>query len=200
MDRRTVTTLGSGTASSLPDAVAVVLTLEVEGATPAEALRECGVVQGAVVAALGVVASAGGLSVQPGWDHERQREGRPRALSTVSARLPDLGVAGAVVTAALDAGGRAARLHSLAPVVSDASAALTSARQRAFDDSYRSAAQYAGLAGGRLGPLLTLSEAGGTGGSMRLAGSAVMDASYEVANGPQDVSVSVVATWELLAD
>jgi uncharacterized protein YggE len=199
MDLRTITTVGTGTAIAVPDAVAVVLTIEVDGATPAEALRACGVAQAAVIAALGVTATAGGLSVQPSWDQERQRPGRPQAVSTVTARLPELGAAGDVVTAALEAGGKAARLQSLVPVVTDTSLPRERARQHAFAEARRSAVQYAVLAGGRLGGLVHLSEPRGL-PDQPMRAAAVMDVSYAVADGPQDVVASLTATWELTAD
>lgn len=203
MSLRTVTTVGTGTATAVPDAVSVVLGIEVEGSTPADALRACGAAQEAVIAALGVPASAGGLSVQPGWDHERQRAGRPQAISTVTARLPDLGSAGEVVTAALEAGGDAARLQRLQPVVTDPSPAREQARQQAFSEARRSAEHYAGLAGARLGALVHLSEGAARGLPElpgRASGDVVMAASFAVAEGPQDVVASLMTTWELAAD
>jgi uncharacterized protein YggE len=200
MDVRTITTIGTGTAEAVPDAVAIVLTMEVDGATPAEALRACEQAQAAVIAALGVTATAGGLSVQPSWDQERQRPGRPQAVSTVTARLPELEAAGDIVTAALEAGGKAARLQSLVPVVTDASRPRDRARQHAFAEARRSAEQYAVLAGGRLGGLVHLSEPRGFPDQPMVRAAAVVDTSFAVADGPQDVVVSLTATWELTAD
>ncbi|MCW2498828.1 MAG: hypothetical protein JWN87_504 [Frankiales bacterium] len=201
MDLRTVTTSATGTARAVPDVVAVVLTIDVEGSTPAEALRACGAVQSAVVAALGVTASAKALAVQPVWDHDHQREGRPHATSTVTAQLPDLAAAGEVVTAALEAGGRAVRLQSLQPVVSDDSGPRAQARERAFAAARRAAEQYAALAAGRLGGLVHLSEGRHAEVPHADVGRvAVRVASYEVAEGGQDVVVSLLTTWELRAD
>jgi uncharacterized protein YggE len=192
----TVTTVGSGVAQAAPDAVAVVLVVEVDGATPAEALRGCGAAQDALLTALGVTASASGLSVQPSWDHERNRPGKPTATSRVSARLPDLSGAGELVTAALEAAGRAARLESLTPVVSDTTAALEEARALAFATAQVAAAHYASLAGRALDRVVSVSEGGYQGGPVRARKAMVMDAGgFNVAEGAQDVTASVTVTW-----
>ena len=189
-----MTTVGSGTADAPPDAVVAVLVLEVEGATPAEALTACGAAQAAVLPVLGVPAAAAGVSVAPAWDHERNRPGRPVATSRLSVRLPDLAQAGEVVTRALEAGGKAARLESLSPVVSDPSAALREARHVAFAEARAAAEQYAVLAGGRLGRCLSVSEAVPQSSvPVRVA----MKADFAVADGAQPVIASVTATWEL---
>ncbi|MCU1600529.1 MAG: hypothetical protein JWO22_1238, partial [Frankiales bacterium] len=143
-------------------------------------------------------ASAGGLSVQPAWDHERGRPGKPQATSRVTARLPDIAAAGAVVTAALEAGGKDVRLESLTPVVTDAVAALRDARQRAFGDARTAAQQYAELAGLRLGACLQVQEGGLPGaGTWGRKSMATMGGAVDVPQGPLDVSASVTVTWEL---
>ncbi len=201
IDRRTVTTQGTGTAGAVPDAVTVVLTVEVPGSTPAEALRGCGTAQTAVLSALGVPAAASGVSVQPSWDNEHQRPGPPHAIATVTARLPDLASAGDVVTAALEAGGNVVRLERLTPVITDGAAARQSAREAAFQEARSSAEQYARLAGGRLGGLVEVTEgaAGGAiGGGWVTAARAPHD--FAVTDGAQDVCVSLEAVWELVSD
>jgi len=196
MDPRTVTTSGTGVAQAAPDAVAVALVIETEGSTTAEALEACGALQTLVSGALGVRASAGGLSVQPSWDHERNRPGKPVATSRITVRLPGLAEAGHLVTAALESGGRAVRLESLSPVVSDPSEAAVQARSEAFAAARSSAEQYAALAGMRLGACLQVQE--GARGAVVLA-EAAMSArkSLQVADGAQDITASVTVTWEL---
>ena len=193
---RTVTTQGSGRAAAVPDATEVVLVVDVEGATPAEALRSCGELQTAVVAALGVAVSSGGVSVTPGWDQERQRPGRPHAVSTLTARLP-LASAGDAVTAALEAGGRGVQLQSLTAVVTDTAAARAEARAAAFAAARDAAEQHAALAGGRLGRVLSVSE-GAAPPSYRASKSVAFEAALDVPGGALDVGTSVVASWELL--
>ncbi len=196
MTERCVTTSGTATGPGVPDAVSVVLAIEVTAGTPAEALTACGEVQERVIRALGVSASAGGLSVQPLWDHERNRPGRPQATSRVTAQLPDIALAGTVVTAALEVGGTAVRLESLSPFVSDTDAALATAREGAFAAARVAAEQYAALAGLRLGTVSSVQQAG----AQVFHGVAAMAArrsGYEVPQGTQDVSASVTVTWEL---
>ncbi len=197
MEHRTVTTQGSGTAGATPDAVLVVLTVEVVADTPATALRECGAVQEAVLAVLGNGASHAGLRVESSWDHEHQRPGSPQAVSTVTARLTDLPGAGDLVTRALEAGGAAARLQSLTAVVTDPGAALALAREAAFAEARAAAEQYAGLAGSSLGALLTLTEVAPLTGWVTASRS--KELALAVPQGSQDIRSDVVACWAIEA-
>jgi uncharacterized protein YggE len=202
MDIRSITTVGKGVAPAVPDAVVAVLAVEVEAPTPAEALTQCGAVQAEVLAALGVTASATALSVRPGWDNERNRPGKPTATSMVTAALPSLTDAGAVVTRALEAGGKAVRLESMSAVASDTAEAVTSAQQSAIAAARSSAQTYAAAVGGQVGRALEVSEATQPGSGWRVQsarkGLATMDAGFEVPGGAQDVTVQVTVTWELL--
>ena len=176
-----------------------------EGSTPAEALVACGVAQEAALAALrtagAVAVRTQGVTVHAEWDQQRGGLGDPRGTSELSARLPDRAAAGAAVTAALSEAGPMSRLHSLSPVVSDPSASLVQARRLAYDDARATAQQYADHAGAVLGPLLSLSEGEGVRHmpTQRMAGhleSAM--SSYLVVQADSDVTVTVVATWELI--
>ena len=164
-------------------------------------LAACGQVQDAV---LDVLREAGmsdlrlaSVSVQQEFDHERGRPGGPRGTSQVVGRLPDTADAGEVVSRALAAGGRGVHLQGLTPTLSDRAAALAAARERAYADALVRAQQYAGLSGDRLGALLSVAEGGAaeTGWVMQSASRA----SYDVPETDVDVSVGLVATWELLS-
>ncbi len=105
-------------ASGPPDAVAVTLNATGRGDDPADALRACGRTQWDALAAL---AEAGATDVQSSaitvhdeWDHERNRAGRPQALSTFSATLPDVATAGDPVVRVLQAAPDV-RLQALTP-------------------------------------------------------------------------------------
>lgn len=190
---------GSGTAATRPDALRFAVALEVRGATPAEALTACGVVQDAVLAVLDVAGAQdlrpGGLQVQPGWDPEHDRPGRPQATSRLSALLPDPAEAGAVVEAALQAGGEAVRVEGLSPVVRDPGPVLVQAREAAWRDALATATQYADLAGASLGAVLEVREGDGTTRFEVLASR--RGGSYDPVGGDADVAAAVTVTWAL---
>jgi uncharacterized protein YggE len=124
-DQPTVMVVGEGLASAVPDTALLQLGVETRGATPGEALEACSRALEEVIAALraaGVEPSrlaTGQLNVHPDWEKvEGQR--RPagyRAAAGLTTRLDAPARAGQVATAAVAAGGEAARVHGLALVV-----------------------------------------------------------------------------------
>lgn len=201
MTERRVTVPGSGAVATAPDGVVVRLAMSASGDGPAEALAACGRVQDAVVDELRAAGASGlrvgGVSVGQERDPQRQRVMRPVGTSWLSATLGDLAHAGGAVERALSAGGQGVRLDDLSPVLGDTGPALAQARELAYADARGRALAYAALSGDRLGELVSLVEGGAAsaGGVMTFMSA---EASYAVPQADVDVSVSLVATWELL--
>jgi uncharacterized protein len=196
---RVIVVSGLGSSDAAPDGVLVRLAVSATADEPAAALAACGAAQDAVVAALpGLPVRPGPVSVEPEWDHERQRPGRPRAVSALSVLLPDVAGAGEAVGAALVAGGTAVALQSLVPVLSDDADARERARAAAFADARRTAEHLAGLAGCGLGPVVSVREGGG-GPDVRVARvlRAEADAGFALPEGPVGVDAVLTVTWEL---
>jgi uncharacterized protein YggE len=210
-DQPTVTVVGEGIASAVPDTALLRLGVETRGATPAEALATCSGALEEVIAALraaGVEPSrlaTGQLSVHPDWENVegQQRPAGYRAAAGLTARLEVPARAGQVATAAVTAGGEAARVHGLALVVGDRAGVLAAARQAAWRDARARAEQYAALAGVGLGRVVRIEELAGAphvvalaGGYQAQPGRAGGGPAVEV--GEAEVPAVVAVTWALL--
>jgi len=143
------------------------------------------------------------LSVHPDWEMGPQGQRHPagyRAAVRLTARLDAPARAGQVATAAVTAGGEAARVHGLMLIVGDQAGALTAAREAAWRDARGRAEQYAALAGVALGPVLRIEEAAGGRHVLAQAGvyQARAAAGPAVELGEAEVGARVVVTWALL--
>lgn len=208
-DRCTVTVSGAGAATTPPDRALVSLSAEARAENPSAALAACSVAVGAMVdAALaeGVLRSAvqtSGLSLQPWWDHG---VGEPRlagyqAADSLSMWVAELDRIGALLAAVVAAGGEAARVNGVSLVVGDPAPAMAAARQAAFRDARTKAEQYAALAGGELGVLLSVQEDDRGGHRpLRLSGWQAQAASADVHVEPGEnrLTVDLTVVWELV--
>jgi uncharacterized protein len=207
-DQRTVTVVGEGVASAVPDTALLQLGVETRGATPGEALEACSRALEEVIAAVraaGVEPSrlaTGQLSVHPDWEkvEGRQRPAGYRAAAGLTARLEEPARAGQVASAAVAAGGEAARVHGLALVVGDRAGVLAAARQAAWRDARGRAEQYAALAGVGLGQVLRIEELAGAPHAVALSGGyrAQAGGGPAVEVGEAQVPAMVAVTWALL--
>jgi uncharacterized protein YggE len=99
--------------------------------------------------------------IQVHSDHEyRGIRGRFEADMSLEALLRDIDSAGTVLSAAVEAGGDASRVHGISLDSSAAEDSLSEAREGAWADATAKAEQYAELAGRSLGAVLSVSELG----------------------------------------
>ena len=203
MSDPTVTVVGHGTATTVPDVLRVEFGVECTAAAVADALAEANTALDALVGAVvdGGTAPAdvqtGGLSVGPRYgDHGP--DGAPivgyTVSHTVTAVLRDLATASGILTAAATAGGDATRIGAVSMAVSDPAPAQAAARDAAYTDAVARARRYAELAGARLGRAVTISEVGGT---PRPAAAAFKAAAIHP--GTDEITASVTVTFELVA-
>jgi uncharacterized protein YggE len=208
-DERTVTVVGEGVASAVPDTALLHLGVETRGATPGEALDACSRALEEVIAAVRAAGvepprlATGELSVHPDWEAGPQGQQRPagyRAAARLTARVDAPARAGQVATAAVAAGGEAARVHGLVLVVGDQGGVLAAAREAAWRDARGRAEQYAALAGVALGRVLRIEEVGGARPVLPLVGryEARAAAGPAVEVGEAEVRARVAVTWALL--
>jgi len=208
--RRTalVTVAGVGRVEREPDIARATLTVEATRETAAEARGVAAATADAVIAALRAAGIGEGdlrtasIDVNPAWDH---RDGSPvRVGFTVSSRLGvairDLESVGRVIDAALGAG--ATGLDGVSFGLADTASAAEEARRLAVVDARARAATIAKAADAKLGALVDITEGESGGPSPRpqgrmMAAMAMSDAPTPVLPGRVEVSVSVVATWEL---
>ena len=203
-----VTVAGVGRVEREPDIARATLTVEATRETAAEARGVAAATADAVIAALRAAGIGEGdlrtasIDVNPAWDH---RDGGPvRVGFTVSSRLGvairDLESVGRVIDAALGAG--ATGLDGVSFGLADTASAAEEARRLAVVDARARAATIAKAADAKLGALVDITEGESGGPSPRpqgrmMAAMAMSDAPTPVLPGRVEVSVSVVATWEL---
>jgi uncharacterized protein YggE len=208
-EERTVTVVGEGMASAIPDTALLQLGVETRGATPGEALEACSRALEQVIAAVRAAGvepprlATSGLGVHPDWEAGPQGQQRPagyRAAAGLTARLDAPARAGEVATAAVIAGGEAARVHGLVLVVGDQAGVLAAAREAAWRDARGRAEQYAALAGVGLGRVVRIEEVAGPRHARALAGGyqAQAAAGPAVEVGEAEVGARVAVTWALL--
>lgn len=203
MDRpRSITTVGHGTATTVPDSAVVRLAAAHRDGSVAGALAGVDAAVATIVATARqhteerYVASTG-LSIWPAHDHE----GRPagfEARHSLAVRLPDLTAAGDLVAALATGVGERLQVEGVSPEVADPTAAQDAAREAAFADARRRAEHLAGLAGHRLGAVREISE--GAAGPVQPHGDVRMmaaKAGTELAPGEQSVEASVTVTFAL---
>jgi hypothetical protein len=204
----TITLTGAGWAEAAPDLMLVSVGVECRAASVEDAwaaatggLREVG----AALRSRGVAPAdirSTGLAVRPdlAWrDGEGQKLVGYVAAGSLSVRLRDLPGASAIISAAVGAAGDTVRLNNLQLVLSDDSAVRAEAREAAWQDALRSAGQYAALASGRLGRVLSVDESRPAPGPVPLAGLQRASAAEgpPIEPGLNRVEAAVTVTWEL---
>jgi uncharacterized protein YggE len=113
--------------------------------------------------------------------------------------LRDLDTAGATISAAVDAGGDAARLQGVSYELGDDAALRAKARELAYADARGRAEQYAKLAGRELGDVVLVRERVTPSGPVAMATDSTMATSSAVpiAPGTTDVTVTAEVRWSL---
>jgi hypothetical protein len=120
------------------------------------------------------------------------------ASNTVNVTIHHLANVGPIIAAAVDAVGGDISIGGVNLQVSDPSAAITSARTSAMADAGHRAAAWAGLAGRKLGKLLSLSEVVTSGsGSPQCSGGCGGGGGTPIQAGQTQLTVSLTATYEL---
>ncbi len=162
----TISVTGVGEVAGTPDTLVVDLGVSVLRPTVGEATAEASRLATDVIAALeegGVERTeirTVGYSVWPEYDY---RADTPtvvgyRVLDTLAATLHDLDAAGAVIDAAVAAGGDEAVVNGIRFDIEEDSALVVSAREQAWADARRRAEQLASLAGVNLGEVVSVTE------------------------------------------
>ena len=199
-----VTVAGTGTVSGTPDALRLSMRVETTAADVSTALAQANAAADKVYKALladGVAKAdlqTSNLSIQTNYDSKGKPNGY-QVGESLTAVLRDLGKAGATITKAAEAGGNATRVDGVNLDLSDTSALMTSARDRAFAEAKKKAEQYAQLAGRSLGPVQSISEVvtGNQPGPMAYDSmrSAAGSSPVPIQAGSQDVSVTVTVVF-----
>jgi uncharacterized protein YggE len=161
-----ITVTGVGEVEGAPDTLLLTMGVSVKRPTVAEALDQAGLSSDAVLAALreGGVTDEDlqtrdySISQEFRTEAERSVPDGFRVTNTVRARLRDLDAAGAVIDAAVRAGGDDSRLQGIAFDLEEDTALLEEARTEAYEDARARAERLAELSGQTLGPAELISE------------------------------------------
>lgn len=193
---RTVTVLGHGAVTAVPDSAVVRVAAAHRARTVAESVAG---VDSAVTAIGRVVrgmtevttVSTTGMTVWPVRDADGSLEGF-EASHQLLVRCPNLPVASALVVGLAEEVGERLRIEGVQLEVTDVSPLQDRAREAAHRDARRRAVHLAGLEGATLGDLLEVSEDAGGHPGRGLALAAVLEP------GETTVTAGLRATWQLL--
>ena len=203
---RYITVNADGTVKVTPDAVRINGTVSIIGANSKEALSTASSAMSKIRSALtsnGVVTkdlSTQTLTVYPEYNYTQDKGSvliGYRASQSFTAIVRNAKSAGAVVDAAVAAGGDALQVNGVTPFVSDASGAAADARTEAVKKAKAKATSYAKLLGIKLGKVNYLIENSAPSYTPIMAKATAADGSTEVDLGQQDVTVSITVQWSL---
>lgn len=161
----TVTTVGQGTASGVPDTLRVHVSVRHRSSSVSEALAGCASgVEAVGAAARGFTdadkVASRGLTVGQ-WHGDDGRPDGFYAQHALEVVCPDLHRAGELITALADVVGERLRIDHVEMFVDDTAQMRVTARERAFADARAKADELATLAGQRVRSALTVVEGAG---------------------------------------
>jgi uncharacterized protein len=204
----TVSVTGTGSAEAAPDLMVVSIGVECRAGSVAAAWSRAGTSSDAVASTFrrhGVAdedVRTSGLNVRADlvW---REGEGQSVtgyvAASSLMVRLRTPGSASAAISEAVEAGGNDVRLNGLDLTFADDAEVRARARDAAWEDALRSALQFARLASGRLGRVLSITDTVAPQPPAplpRIQRAASVEA-LGVEAGETAVSVAIKVVWEL---
>ena len=203
---RTLSVSGQGNVSIRPDMAVVWLGVQTEADTAQEALEENSVQMQSVISATLEADVAEddiqtqGLRLQPIYDQPQDAQEREvqgyRAANIVEVTVRDLDELGALLDAAVEAGGNT--IENIRFEVSNTDEVLAQAREAAVNNAREKAEQLAALLDTELGQVLTVSELSFTPPTPIVFEEAVdRAAAVPVQPGTQSIEASVQITWQI---
>jgi uncharacterized protein YggE len=195
---------GHGAGFTTPDRLRAHLAAEARAVTVAQAFAEADRALQAMLAALrehGVADEdlrSTGIEVYSDRDRG-EAPGRFYASMSVEAMLRGIAAAGTALSAAVEAGGDAGRVHGMSLEATTTQQALAAARDAAWADATGKAEQYAALAGRSLGAVVSVSELDGRDGPVPLARAAAASGASGVSlePGTRSVHAAIAVRWGL---
>lgn len=206
--QRTISVTGVGRVAATADVLILNLAVETQAVTALDSLTENNQQAAAVLSALQDHAvqardiQTTQLSIDPVMERQDQNDARPpkivgyRVRNGLSAELRDVSGAGAVIDAAVQAGGDATRIEGVSFSFAEPSSLLSAARMRAIDDAKDRARQLTDGLGVGLGDVISISESDLSGGST-IRQFAAFAASTPVLPGESEVSLQVTVGYAI---
>lgn len=198
-----ITVTGTGKVTGTPDTLRISLAVSATAKNIDEALASANASMRKVQKSLsdnGVDAKdlqTSNLSISPHYTNKGAPDGYD-VSENLSATIHDLTKAGAVLSAAVDAGGNAVRVDSVSVALDDTSGLVGGARTSAMDDAKTKASQYAEAADRSLGAVVSITEVVTTPYPVyaQASGMALRASSpVPIQAGSQDVSVQVTVVY-----
>jgi uncharacterized protein len=159
-----ITVTGTGKVSGVPNQLSLSMGVQTSAGSVATALRQANTAARSVTAVLrrsGVATSdiqTSGLSIYPNYSSNSGVPSGYQVSEQLTITLRRLSMAGSQISAAARAGGNATTVDGVSLNLSDTSALLASAREKAVADARAKATAYAHALGRPLGPVVTMSE------------------------------------------
>ncbi|MGH3972597.1 MAG: SIMPL domain-containing protein [Pseudonocardiaceae bacterium] len=207
--QRTISVTGVGRAAAPADILLLDLAVETQAATASEALAENNRQTAAVLSALrdqGIQErdiQTNQLSINPVFARQDPDDTSTptitgyQARNGLSVRLRDLQGAGAVIDAAVQAGGDSIRIDGISFSFTDSSGLLVEARKRAIEDGKARAQQLADGFGVGLGNITSISESDFSGQRQFRDFAAVSLAATSISPGESEVALQVTVDYEI---
>jgi hypothetical protein len=196
-----VSVTGTGEVFAEPDTLAADFAVETAAATVDDALNRANAAATRMRNAL-VRAGVVGADLQTsnlGINSRRNDNGEIVGYTVtqgLTATIRDLPRAGVLISAAIAAGGDAARLNGVSFAIEDDAALLSEARRKAFADARGKAELYAREAGRPLGRVVRVSEATfGYAGPVDRNTMAAADSPVPIEPGRQRLAVTITVEW-----
>ncbi len=197
---------GQGTVNAVPDVAVLTMGVEVEAATVEQARAQAAASMNAVIAALkanGVAESDIQTQYFSIYTVRNYNDGKQeiigyRVTNTVTASVREVDETGAVIDAAVAAGGDDIRVNSFYFTIDDIFAYQDEAREAAVADAKAKAQQLAELVGVSLGRVTYISESGGSIPPIYYDSRATEDgAATPISLGELEVNVSVQVVYSI---
>lgn len=194
-----------GTATGTSDVLYLTVGVEVGAGAVGDALSAADDAAGKVLDALRKAGVADAdvqtrnVHLSPRYDGDGQDITGYTAGQDLDVTLRHLDTAGATISAAVDAGGDAARLQGVSYELDDDAALRSKARELAYADARARAQQYAKLAGRELGDVVLVHEEVTPSGPVPMAADSTMAtaSAVPIAPGTTDVTVTADVRWSL---
>lgn len=193
---RTITVVGHGAATVVPDTAVVRVAVSAVAETVARAWEQVTAATDRALAAArrevdDPALEAHAVNLWPRTEPDGQQ--RFEARRGVVVHCADLGGAGALLEVLVAEVGDALQVEGIGVEVADAAEALERARDEAFGDAEAKARRLAARAGAALGEVVTIDESGGVAGP----GPRVLRADAALVPGEQRLEASLQVTWLL---
>ena len=200
---RTITAIGSGSVSTVPDRLFLNIGVQTTAPRVSDALKANNLSAQNLITALkskGIEErdiKTSQLSIFPQFDNTGRKVTSYQVSNSVTVTVRKIDTSGDLIDAASNVAGDAIRVSGLSFAVSDPSAALAIARDLAVKDATTQADQLAKAAGVKLGRIRSIRTSGASNSTPRFSDAVAEKASAPILEGTQDITASVELVFDI---